>query len=163
MVERGSVPARVAERPSFLKGLLAFIAPHRFSEPLVRADHAAELDRDPSLRQAAAATQLERLNATRQNTIDRLLRLRRAVLISCMSLGSAVLVAALFRTTNIAPMLPRPTLAVGSILCFAVATLWRLVWRRQSSTGDISAELFAQRSLHVLYWMGMCWGVLAIW
>ena len=77
-------------------------------------------------------------------------------------MSSAVLVAVFFRTTDIAPMLPRHVLAVGSILSFAVATLGRLGWSGSSIRGDSSAERFDQRIFHVLYWIGMCWAALAI-
>ena len=76
--------------------------------------------------------------------------------------GSAVLVAILFRTTDIAPMLPRPILAVGSIFCFAVATLARLGWGHPPAGPSSSVERLSQRLMQVLYWIGMCWAALAI-
>lgn len=77
-------------------------------------------------------------------------------------MASAVAVAYFFRASGIAPMLPRPVLAVGSLFCFATATLGRLGWGGQSIKGDTSVEQLDQRLFHVLYWIGMCWGALAI-
>jgi len=59
-------------------------------------------------------------------------------------------------------MLPRPVLAVGSLFCFAVATLGRLGWGGQSWGGNTSVERLDHRVFHVLYWIGMCWGTLAL-
>lgn len=73
-------------------------------------------------------------------------------------MASAVAVACFFRTSGIAPCLPRPVLAVGSLFCFATATLGRLGWGGQTIKGDTSVELLDQRLFHVLYWIGMCWG-----
>jgi hypothetical protein len=77
-------------------------------------------------------------------------------------MASAVVVAYFFRSSMIAPMLPRPVLAIGSVFCFATATLGRLGWGGQSYKGDTSAEHLDQRIFRVLYWIGMCWGTLAI-
>ena len=140
----------------FWPGLLALFAPRRFAEPLARADYTAGLEAADPERQVPS------LDAVRETTIGHLHRLRRALLGSAVSMGSAVLVAILFRTTDIAPMLPRPVLAIGSIVCFAVATLARLGWRGPVPRGDTSVERFDQRLFHVLYWIGLCWAALAI-
>ena len=155
MSERSGVPARPVRERGFWPGLLALLAPRRFAEPLARADHTAALQSPDPERPID-------LDVVRETTLDHLHRVRRALLGSALSMGSAVLVAVLFRTTDIAPMLPRPVLAVGSIVCFAVATLARLGWRGPAPRGDTSVERFDQRLFHVLYWIGMCWAALAI-
>ena len=157
-----NVPALVVRRPSLLTRLLALAAPNSLSEPLVQADYAIELSRNPQLQQAPPNRKDEALVALRQTTLERLRRLRRALMLSAVSMASAVGVAYFFRTSGIAPMLPRPVLAVGSLFCFATATLGRLGWGGQSVTGDTSVEQLDQRLFQVLYWVGMCWGALAI-
>ena len=156
------LPAPPTKKPALLHGLLALWAPHRFAEPLAQADHQAELTRNAPLRESSPESQLEHLHAARQAVPQRLRMLRRALLGSAASMATAVAVAWVFRNTSVAPMLPRPTLAVGSVFCFAVATLGRLGWGVQSIMGDTSVERLDQRLFHILYWIGMCWGALAI-
>ena len=155
--------AVVVDRPPSLpRRVLALLAPETFSEPLVLSDYAVELSRNAPLRDASAERKQETLATVRAATLARLRRLRRALVGSALSMASAVLVAYFFRVTDIAPMLPRSVLAVGSIFCFATATLGRLGWAGQSFKGDTSVEEMDQRLFHVLYWIGMCWGALAI-
>ncbi len=156
------VPDPIGRRPSLLARVMALVAPRALSEPLAQADYALELLRNTQLRDATVAEKERVLSALRSSTIDRLRRLRRAVVLSAVSMASAVLVAYLFHVTNVAPMLPRPVLAIGSIFCFATATLSRLGWKGQTIKGDTSVEELNQRVFHVLYWIGMCWGTLAI-
>lgn len=162
MPEPHDLPVTPARKASFLRGLMALFAPNQLAGPLAQADHDLEVSRNISLREASPDRQLESLQAARELTIARLRRLRRALLGSVASMLSATFVAWAFRATAIAPMLPRPVLAVGSILCFAVATLGRLGWGSQSFKGDTSVERLDQRLFHVLFWIGMCWGALAI-
>lgn len=156
------LPARPVRRPTFVQGLLALLAPRRFAESLAQADHEQELASNEPLRTSSPDRQLEHLNTRREAALGQLRRLRRAWLGSLLSMSSAVLVAWLFRASDIAPMLPRPVLAVGSVFCFAVATLGRLGWGGQTSSVDTSVERLDQRVFHILYWIGMCWATLAI-
>jgi len=156
------VPATVQRRPSLFTRLLALAAPETFSEPLVQADYALELTRTAHVVQTSVESTETTLAALRLSTVQRLRRLRHALLVSSMSMASAVAVAYFFRTSGIAPMLPRPVLAVGSLFSFATATLARLGWGGQRIKEITSVEQVDQRLFHVLYWIGMCWGALAI-
>ena len=154
-------PGKSSRRLGF-RSLLALLAPRRFSEPLAQADHAASLSRNVPVRQPPPDEQLQHLDATRQATVARLVLLRRVLLQSFASMASATVVALAFRAFYTGPMLPRVLFAVGSLFCFASATLGRLGWGGQSWKGDTSAERLDQRIFHVLYWIGMCWGTLAM-
>jgi len=136
--------------------------PHRWSEPLAQANHAASLSRNQPLQESPPEKQREHLNATRQVTIHRLLSLRGVIFKSFLSMASALAVAWAFRVFYGGPMLPRGVFALGSVFCFAWATLARLGWRGQTWLGDTSVERLDQRILHVLYWIGMCWAALAV-
>jgi hypothetical protein len=114
------------------------------------------------LQQSAPDKQLEQLDATRQNTIKRLALLRGVILKSLASMASAVVVGVAFREFYGGPMLSRGVFAVGSLFLFASATLGRLGWAGQSYKGDTSVERLDQRIFHVLYWIGMLWGTLAV-
>lgn len=135
-------PAPAAPRPGFWRSVLALLAPRRFGESLVQADHDSELSRD------AAITRLERL--------------RGVLAKSLVSMASAVIVGIAFREFYAGPMLPRTVFAVGSLFLFASATLGRLGWAGQSWKGDTSVERLDQRIFHALYWIGMLWGTLAL-
>jgi len=77
-------------------------------------------------------------------------------------MASAVIVGMAFREFYAGPMLPRAVFAVGSLFLFASATLGRLGWAGQSWKGDTCVERLDQRIFHVLYWIGMLWGTLAV-
>lgn len=141
---------------------MAFIAPERFSEPLVQARFALELSRNEQLQLEPEARKTEALAALRQSTVERLRYLRRALVVSLVSTASALAVAFFFRATAIAPMLPRPLLAVGSILSFASATLLYFGRHRTRTQRAVTVLSFRPRLLHVLYWIGVCWAALAI-
>jgi hypothetical protein len=127
----------------------------------VQARFALELSRNERLELEPDARKAELLAALRQATVDRFRRLRRALLVSSVSTASALFVAYVFRATAIAPMLPRPALAVGSILSLATATVAYLGWRRKPRQRDAAGS--GPRLFHVLYWIGVCWAALAIW
>jgi hypothetical protein len=129
---------------------------------LAQADHALELSRNVGLRQSSREKQEEALNATRKVTIKRLERLRGVLIKSFASMASAVVVGVAFRTLYSGPMLSRSVFAVGSLFLFASATLGRLGWAGQSWKGDTWVERLDQRIFHVLYWIGMLWGTLAV-
>jgi len=133
-----------------------------FSAPLVAADHAVELSRNTPLQQSAPEKQEEHLAVAREATVTRLVLLRRVILTSFTLMASATVVGLLFRRFYSGPMLPRPVFAVGSLFLFAWATLGRLGWAGQTIKGDTSVERLDQRVFQVLYWIGMCWGTLAI-
>lgn len=154
--------ARPNQRMLGFRSLLALLVPRRFSEPLVQADHAVSLSRNVPLQQSPPGQQLEHLNATRQATVDRLVRLRGALLKSFALMASAIAVGFAFRAFYTGPMLPRGVFTVGSLFCFASATLGRLGWGGQTFKGDTSVERLDQRIFHVLYWIAMCWGTLAL-
>ena len=156
-----TLPVPSPRRPSLRSRLLALAAPDIFSEQLVQAQFALELSRNPQLQLEPDARKAERLAALRQATVDRLRRLRRALLVWSVSTASAVFVAYFFRATAVAPMLPRPVLAVGSILSVAAATVAYFGWHRKPRQRD--AAVSGPRIFHVLYWIGVCWAVLAIW
>ena len=153
--------AKSSQRLGF-RSLLALVLPRRFSEPLVQTDHAVSLSRNVSLQQSPPEKQLEQLDATRQATVDRLVRLRGALLKSFALMASAIAVGFAFRAFYTGPMLPRGVFAVGSLFCFASATLGRLGWGGETWKGDTSVERLDQRIFHVLYWIAMCWGTLAV-
>jgi len=77
-------------------------------------------------------------------------------------MASAVVVGVAFRAFYPGPMLSRSVFAVGSLFLFASATLGRLGWVAQSWKGDTSVERLDHRIFHVLYWIGMLWGTLAV-
>jgi len=129
---------------------------------LAQADHAVSLSRKPSLHDSSPDKQLEQLNTTRESTVTRLKLLRGVLIKSFASMASAVIVGVVFREFYGGPMLPRPVFAVGSLFLFASATLGRLGWAGQSYKGDTSVERLDQRIFHVLYWIGMLWGTLAV-
>ncbi len=79
-----------------------------------------------------------------------------------ISVTSALGVAYFFRATAVAAMLPRPVLAIGSIISFAIATVVYLGWRRQSVQADQTVAVSRPRLYQVLYWIGVCWGALAL-
>ncbi|MCI0353789.1 MAG: hypothetical protein L0099_01940, partial [Acidobacteria bacterium] len=114
------------------------------------------------LRQSSPDKQEEALNTARKVTIQRLRRLHSVLITSFASMASAVLVGVAFRAFYSGPMLSRSVFAVGSLLLFASATLGRLGWAGQSWEGDTSVERLDQWILHVLYWIGMLWGTLAV-
>lgn len=158
-----NLPAPSPRRPSLRSRLLAFAAPDLFAEPLVQAQFAVELSRNSQLQLAPDPTKAEHLAVLRQTTLDRLRRLRRALLVATVSTASALFVAYFFRATRIAPMLPRPVLAVGSLLGFASATVAYLGWRRARPLSGTTEPASGPRPFHVLYWIGVCWAALAIW
>ena len=127
----------------------------------MQAQFALELFRNPQLQLEPDARKAERLAALRQETADRLRRLRRALVVWSVSTTSALFVAYFFRATAVAPMLPRPVLAVGSILSLAAATVAYFGWRRKPRQRD--AAVSGLRPFHVLYWIGVCWAALALW
>jgi hypothetical protein len=76
--------------------------------------------------------------------------------------ASALGVAYFFRATAVTPMLPRPVLAIGSIIGFAIGTLVYFGWRRQSDQAEQPVVVSRPRLYQVLYWIGVCWGALAL-
>jgi hypothetical protein len=156
-----SLPAPSPRRPSLRTRFLALAAPDVFSEPLVQAQFAIELARNEQLQLEPDARKAEFLASLRQATVERLRRIRRTLLVSSLSTASALFVAYVFRATAIAPMLPRPVLAVGTILSFAAAPVAYLVSRRKPKQTDATSS--GPRLFHVLYWIGVCWAALAIW
>ncbi len=156
-----TAPTQTSRRLGFRR-LLALLAPRRFSEPLAQADHVVSLSRNVPLQESSHDKQLEHLNLTRRSTIDRLALLRGVLLKSFASMASAIVVGLAFRAFYAGPMLPRGVFAVGSLFCFASATLGRLGWAGQTIKGDTTVERLDQRIFHVLYWIGMLWGTLAV-
>ena len=154
-----NVPAHPPRRVSVLDRLLALAAPGLLSEPLVQSQFALELSRNPHLQQEPAAAQAEDLATLREATITGLRRQRRRVLVNAISVASALGVAYFFRVTAVAPMLPRPVLAIGSIISFAIGTVVYLGWRRQSVQ---TVAVSRPRLYQVLYWIGVCWGALVL-
>ena len=151
-----------AASPGPFRNLLALLWPRRFSESLAQADHALELSRNVGLRQSSRDRQEEALISTRNLTIQRLTRLRSVLISSFASMASAVVVGVASREFYSGPMLSRSVFAVGSLFLFASATLGRLSWGGQSWKGDTPVERLDQRIFHVLYWIGMLWGTLAV-
>jgi len=127
----------------------------------VQAQFAIELARNEQLQLEPDARKAEFLASLRQATVDRLRRIRRTLLVSSLSTASAFVVAYFFRATAIAPMLPRPVLAAGSVLSFAAAAVAYLVSRRMPKLSDAASS--RPRLFHVLYWIGVCWAALVIW
>ena len=158
-----SLPAPTPRRPSLRSRLLALAAPDILSEPLVQAQFALELSRNPQLQLESDARKAEFLAVLRQATVDRLRRLRRALVVASVSTASALFVAYVFRATAVAPMLPRPVLAIGSLVSFATATVGYLGWPRTLRQRDATVAVSWPRLFHVLYWIGVCWAALAIW
>ena len=161
MTDKVAVSTRKSERTR-LRPFLALFAPQRWIEYATRLDHQYELDQNSPLREAAPEIQLQHLESTRRAAKTRLILLRRHMLVSLLSMGSSIAVALGFRALYSGPMLPRTVFAVGSLLFFASATLGRLGWHGQSWGGGTAIERLDQRLFHVLYWIGMCWGTLAI-
>ena len=157
-----NVPAHPPRRVSVLDRLLALAAPGLLSEPLVQGQFALELSRNPQLQQEPAAAQAEVLATLREAAIARLRGQRRRVVVNSISVASALGVAYFFRATGVAPMLPRPLLAIGSIISFAVGTVVYLGWRRQSIQADQTVAVVRPRLYQVLYWIGVCWGALVL-
>ena len=149
-------------RPSLRTRLLAFAAPGIFAEPLVQAQFALDLSRNAQLQLEPDTRKAEHLAALRQATVDRLRRLRRALLVSSVSTASALFVAYFFRATAITPMLSRPVLAVGSIFAFATASVAYFRWRGTPRQTDATVPVSGPRLFEVLYWIGVCWAALAI-
>jgi hypothetical protein len=149
-------------RPGPWRTLLALLAPRHFSESLAQADHPVSLSRNPGVSESSPDKQREQLNATRELTLTRLELLRGVLVKSFALMASAVIVGVAFRQLYGGPMLSRGVFAVGSLFLFASATLGRLGWAGQSYTGDTSVERLDQRIFHVLYWIGMLWGTLAV-
>ena len=114
------------------------------------------------MRQSSRDRQEEALISTRNLTIQRLTRLRSVLISSFASMASAVVVGVASREFYSGPMLSRSVFAVGSLFLFASATLGRLSWGGQSWKGDTPVERLDQRIFHVLYWIGMLWGTLAV-
>jgi hypothetical protein len=150
------------QRLSLRSRLLALAAPDMFAEPLVQAQFALELSRNAQLQREPDSKRAEYLAGLRQATVHRLRRLRRALLVSSVSTASALFVAYFFRATAIAPMLPRPVLAVGSILAFATASVAYFRWRGKPRLRDETAPASGPRIFAVLCWIGVCWAALAI-
>jgi hypothetical protein len=161
VADKVAVSTRKRERPR-LRPLLAIFAPERWIEYATRLDHQDELDQNAPLREAAPEIQLQHLESARQEAKTRLILLRRHMLVSTLSMGSAIAAALGVRAFYGGPMLPRTVFAVGSLFFFASATLGRLGWRGQSWGGGTAVERLDQRLFHVLYWIGTCWGTLAI-
>lgn len=156
-----TLPAPSPRRPSLRSRFLALVAPDILSGPLVQAQFALELSRHTQLQLEPDARKEERFAALRQATVDRLLRLRRAILVGSVSTASALFVAYFFRATAVVPMLPRPVLAVGAALSLVAATVAHLGWRHKPRQPDAAAS--GPRPFHVLYWISVCWTALAIW
>lgn len=149
------VPAGPTLRRSF-RPLLALFAPKRWLEEAVNADYLAELDQNVQLQGAGEEVRHHYLEALRDQARSRLSRFRRSVAITIASLTSAALAAIGFRLFYGGPMLPRSVYGVGSSLLFVSATLGLLKWRGR-------LERFGPRLFQVLYWIAVCWGVLALW
>lgn len=155
------VPVSQARRLGF-RGILALISPRSVAERLAFADHEVELSRNEALRNASPQAKKRQLDAAHAATLDRLFLLRRRILSSFALMASAMVVGLLFGRFYSGPMLPRTVFAGGSLLLFAWATLGRLGWAGQTIKGDTSVERLDQRVFQILYWIGMCWGTLAI-
>lgn len=143
------------------RALFALIAPNRLSEPLAQADHAQELTRNDPLRNSAPERQQKHLDDVRVTVVQRLRMLRARLAKSFFSMASAVAAGIATQHLSIGLPMPAPVLVVGSVFCFAWATLGRLGWASQSFRGDTSVERLDQSVFHILYWIGMYLGTIA--
>jgi hypothetical protein len=134
--------------------VVGLIAPERVSRVLARSDHEASVESDEQLRAASPSVHqahIERLDVV---TVQRLRLLRRRVISSVVWLASAV-AAAVLALRLPGPRVSGSLLAIGSVLCFAAATLGRLGWEGQSVSGRTAPERLDRRVLWALYWLGM--------
>ena len=141
--------------------LASLCLPERLSEALVEADYAVSLARNEALRRSSAEEQRKRVQELREATVKRFRLLRRRLAISALSMTSAIGVALLFQMLPV-PAVSGTCLAVGSVFCFATATLGRLGWAGQSIKGDTAPERLDQLIFHMLYWSGMYLGAVAM-
>lgn len=119
----------------------------------MRAGEQAGLRRADS----GGAGAVQQVQVTDLQSMDRTRRNRGAWLACLTSIGSAALVAWLFRASDILPMLPRPVLTIGAVLTLAAGSLALIRWRTQLLDDD-GTKL---RIVNVLFWIGVCWGFLA--
>ena len=157
-----STAALASELRLMGRALIALLAPESLSEPLAQADHAVSISRNEPLRQSPPDKQLEHLQSLRGATAKRLKLLRRRLVTSAVSMASAAAAAVISRSLPL-PRPPGSALAVGSLFCFATATLGRLGWAGQSIRGETSPERLDQLIFHVLYWLGMYLGTAAVY
>lgn len=152
MIPNPRVPAPASPRrpPGLLQALFA---PRRWLENAIHGDYLAELEDNAQLREASGDVQSHFLDSLRERARTRLTRLRRNLAVTLTSLASAVLVGLGFRRFYTGPMLPPVVFGVGSIALLIAATVGLVVWRRRR---------FDQRVLQVLYWIAVCWGILAL-
>jgi len=144
------------------RALIALISPVRFSEPLARADYDDELSRNVGLREGSPKQQAEQFENNRKLVSERLRLLRSRLTVSFVSMASAVATAAILSHEGIGFATSPGVLAIGSLFCFAGATLGRLGWAGQSYMGTTSIERLDQKLFHVLYWVGMYLGTVAV-
>ena|SRR2546422_1452415 len=142
--------------------LIALISPINVSEPLARADYDDELSRNVGLREGTPTQQAQQLENNRKLVSERLRLLRGRLAVSFFSMTSAVASAAILPRWGIGIPTSSAVLAIGSLFCFAWATLGRLGWAGQSFKGTTVIERLDQKLFHVLYWIGMYLGTLAV-
>jgi len=149
-------------RVSFLRAVGALFGPRKLSEPLARADHELELARNAPLRSSPPERQDDHFISSREVVAARLALLRKRLALSFVAMASAALIGYFLRSILTVPLPSRTLFAIGSLLAFATATLGRLGWEGQSIKGNSSVERIDQRIFHLLYWIGMCSGTLAV-
>lgn len=136
-------------------------APERLSRRLADADMQAELQRNAALRSSSDAQREEAFGNLHAATRVRLQLMRRRLLVSWGSMGSAVLSAYVARHLLLSGV-PVPALGVASILVLSAATLGRIGWAGQSISGETTVERGDQALFHLLYWIGTFCGAAAI-
>lgn len=148
-------------RASLAMIVMGVFAPERFSRRLAEADMRAELQRNAALRVGSDAQREEALGSLHAATGVRLRLMRRRLLVSWGSMGSAVLSAYVARHQLLSGV-PVPALGAASILVLSAATLGRIGWAGQSIGGETTVERGDQALFHLLYWMGTFCGAAAI-
>ncbi len=147
---------------TMLKTFLGLFAPATYAAAAAEDDHAYELVRNPGLAEAPPERQAEHRVTATAHAEARLRRLRRVLIVSALSMASAVAVGLVYRSVVPAPAPPeRAILAVASVFAFAWATLGRLGWAGQSIAGDTAVERLDASVFHALYWCGMALGAAA--
>lgn len=153
---------RVTSVRLFLRSLVALFFGGRYSEPLVLADHSQSLATNQGLREASAEQQAQALVDVREIVRVRLGLLRTRLIASFFSMGTAVAFAILNNRFGIGVATSDSVLIPASVFIFAWATLGRLGWAGQSIRGNTTVERLDQIIFHILFWIGMYLGTVAV-
>ena len=146
-----------------VRALLALFSGSRLADGLAEVDH--ESNMQELARDGVTDVPPKRIDEMRQemrrSTRDSLSRLRKNLVLSGISILSAIAAAAAVRWVNLGMHFSGRTLAIGSMFCFAWATLGRLGWRSWGERTTI--ERLDRVVFHILYWIGAYLGAAAFY